>query len=60
MFFDAQAVLFTFVVLSPSFRKVKTKNEAVLMCAKKPFLFLALPVVSGSFEMKVHRGMFHP
>ena len=32
MFFDAQAVLFTFVVLSPSFRKVKTKNEAVLMC----------------------------
>ena len=32
MFFDAQAVLFTFVVLSPSFRKVKTKNGAVLMC----------------------------
>ena len=25
-------MLFTFVVLSPSFIKVKTKNEAVLMC----------------------------
>ena len=32
IFFDAQVVLFTFVVLSPFFIKVKTRNEAVLMC----------------------------
>ena len=36
IFFDAQAVLFTTVVLSPFFIKVKTKNEAVLMCAEDP------------------------
>ena len=32
MFFDARAVLFTFVVMSTSLIKGKTKNEAVLMC----------------------------
>ena len=30
-----QAVHFAFVVLCPSFLQVKTKNEAVLMCASK-------------------------
>ena len=33
IFLDAEAVLFTFVFLSPSLIKVKTKNKAVLMCA---------------------------
>ena len=28
-------MLFTFVVLSPLFIKVKTKNEAVLMCGNR-------------------------
>ena len=37
VFFDEQAVLFTFVVLSPSFIKVKTKNKAVLMCVDDAF-----------------------
>ena len=32
IFFDEQAVLYTFVVLSPSLIKVNTKNKAALMC----------------------------
>ena len=35
VFFDEQAVLFTFVVLSPPLIKVKTRNKAVLMCGKR-------------------------
>ena len=41
-------MLFTFVVLSPFFIKVKTRNEAVLMCAVSHVLIVWI-LISVSF-----------